>query len=41
MRLSVARVFGGGHCTYTEAEHFFSYRRERHAGRMASMIWLI
>jgi YfiH family protein len=33
-------VHGGTHCTVTEAERFFSYRRERTTGRMAAMIWL-
>lgn len=38
--LGVSRVFGGGRCTYSDAEHFYSYRRDRAAGRMASLIWL-
>jgi YfiH family protein len=40
-RLGITRVFGGGRCTYTETDQFFSYRRERHTGRMASMIWTV
>lgn len=36
----VAVVRGGGHCTYTEAERFFSYRREPATGRFASLVWL-
>jgi polyphenol oxidase len=40
-RLDVARVFGGGRCTYTEADLFYSYRRERDTGRMASLIWTV
>ena len=43
MRLAgqgVERVFGGNFCTVTEAERFFSYRRDGQTGRMASMIWL-
>ena len=36
----VERVFGGDHCTASEAELFFSYRRDGRTGRMASMIWL-
>lgn len=35
-----ARVHGGTHCTVTERERFYSYRRERVTGRMAAMIWL-
>ncbi len=36
----VKRVYGGGFCTYSEPERFFSYRRERAAGRMAALVWL-
>jgi YfiH family protein len=36
----VATVFGGGLCTATETERFFSHRREAPCGRMASLIWL-
>ena len=36
----VERVFGGDLCTMTEADRFFSYRRDGQTGRMASMIWL-
>lgn len=40
-RLGVARVHGGGRCTYTETALFYSYRRERATGRMASLIWIV
>lgn len=33
-------VFGGEHCTFTETDRFFSYRRDGRTGRMASVIWL-
>ncbi|MDB2705533.1 peptidoglycan editing factor PgeF [Pseudomonadota bacterium] len=33
-------IFGGTHCTASEPEHFFSYRRDGTTGRMASMIWI-
>jgi YfiH family protein len=33
-------VSGGGFCTYSEAERFFSYRRERTVRRMGALIWL-
>jgi YfiH family protein len=33
-------VHGGTHCTVTEGERFYSYRRDRTTGRMAAMIWL-
>jgi len=37
----VERVYGGGFCTYSEPERFFSYRRERGTGRMAALVWLM
>ena len=36
----VARVHGGGLCTYSDPERFFSYRRDAAKGRMAAAIWL-
>lgn len=36
----VTRVYGGGHCTFTEADRFYSYRRDGATGRMATLIWL-
>jgi YfiH family protein len=36
----VRSVHGGGFCTYTEAERFFSHRREAPCGRMATLVWL-
>jgi YfiH family protein len=39
-RAGVARVFGGGFCTYREADRFFSYRREQKSGRMGAFIWM-
>ncbi len=38
--LGVLRVHGGGRCTFLEADSFYSYRREKTTGRMASLIWL-
>jgi YfiH family protein len=38
--IDAARVHGGTHCTVTERERFYSYRRDRVTGRMAAMIWL-
>lgn len=35
----VKQVFGGEFCTYTDADHFFSYRRDGRTGRMATLIW--
>lgn len=40
-RAGVTRIYGGERCTYTESDNFFSYRRDRTTGRMASFIWLI
>jgi YfiH family protein len=39
-RAGVQEVYGGGLCTYTDAERFYSFRRDRNTGRMASLIWL-
>lgn len=36
----VRAIYGGEHCTFTEAERFFSHRREAPCGRMATLIWL-
>ncbi|WP_444899118.1 peptidoglycan editing factor PgeF [Microbulbifer sp. VAAC004] len=38
--LGIENIYGGEYCTVNEAERFFSYRRERTTGRMASLIWL-
>jgi YfiH family protein len=39
-RCGVTRIHGGGFCTYSEPERFFSYRRNYEAGRMAALIWV-
>lgn len=36
----VAAVTGGEHCTFSDADNFFSYRRDGVTGRMASLIWI-
>ncbi len=38
--LGVNAVYGGDFCTYSDAERFFSYRREKLSGRMGAFIWL-
>jgi len=37
----VTEVSGGGYCTFTDEQRFFSYRRQGDCGRMATMIWLV
>ncbi|MBI0328286.1 peptidoglycan editing factor PgeF [Burkholderia plantarii] len=39
-RLGITEVAGGGACTFTDRERYYSYRRDRVTGRMAAMIWL-
>ncbi|HWW80289.1 MAG TPA: peptidoglycan editing factor PgeF [Steroidobacteraceae bacterium] len=38
--LGVQDVFGGGWCTYADAERFFSFRRDGQCGRMAALVWM-
>ena len=38
--LGVTHIFGGDFCTYRDSERFYSYRRDRETGRMASVIML-
>lgn len=37
--LGIRRIYGGNFCTYSDAERFYSYRRESKTGRMATLIW--
>ncbi len=39
-RAGVAEIHGGGLCTWSDAERFYSYRREGRTGRMATLVWL-
>lgn len=39
-RAGCVAVSGGTRCTYTEADVFYSYRRDLRTGRMASLVWL-
>lgn len=38
-RVGVVDVYGGKYCTYSDAERFFSYRRDGETGRMATLVW--
>ncbi|MCH7372039.1 peptidoglycan editing factor PgeF [Aeromonas sp. MR16] len=40
-RAGVSAVYGGEHCTHSDGERFYSYRRDGQTGRMASLIWLV
>lgn len=37
--IATTSIFGGDRCTFEEASEFFSYRRDRTTGRMATLIW--
>ena len=37
--MGVTQVYGGGFCTVTDKERFYSYRRDGETGRMATLIW--
>ena len=39
--VGITQVSGGDECTYTDAERFYSYRRDGITGRMASLIWKV
>lgn len=39
-RAGVNGIHGGGFCTYSDGARFYSYRRDKATGRMASLIWL-
>ncbi|MCU6668664.1 polyphenol oxidase [Enterobacteriaceae bacterium H4N4] len=41
LNMGVTQIYGGDRCTFTETGDFFSYRRDKTTGRMASFIWLI
>ena len=38
--LGVKAIYGGDFCTYADSDRFYSYRRDKTTGRMASLIWL-
>lgn len=40
MQRGVQHIYGEQRCTYDEDQNFFSYRRNKNTGRMASLIWM-
>lgn len=36
----LTHIYGGDRCTFAEAAHFYSYRRDGVSGRMATLIWI-
>lgn len=38
-QLGVREIYGGDYCTYSDADRFFSYRRDGQCGRMATLVW--
>lgn len=38
--LGVTHIYGGGLCTWTDQQRFYSFRRDHNTGRMASLIWM-
>jgi len=38
--VGVKAVFGGGFCTYSDPERFYSFRRDGVTGRMATAVWM-
>lgn len=33
------KIYGGGFCTYSDPQRFYSYRRSKDTGRMYNLIW--
>jgi YfiH family protein len=39
--VAVTRVTGGAWCTVSDAQRFYSFRRDRTTGRHAGLVWLV
>lgn len=39
LQLGISDVFGGEFCTVSDSSRFYSYRRDKQTGRMATLIW--
>ncbi len=39
-KIGVQAVYGGTDCTVSDAQRFYSYRRDGQTGRMAALVWL-
>ncbi len=39
-RLGIERIYGGGECTRSQPDKYFSHRRDGQTGRQATLIWL-
>ncbi|MFP8965817.1 peptidoglycan editing factor PgeF [Pokkaliibacter sp. CJK22405] len=38
--MGITAIYGGEYCTHTQEDLFYSYRRDKTTGRMASLIWM-
>ena len=38
--VGIKAIYGGGDCTYSSPDRYFSFRRDGMTGRMATMIWM-
>lgn len=39
IKLGIEAIYGGGLCTFSDSDKFYSFRRDKETGRMASLIW--
>ena len=38
--IDAGRIHGGGLCTISDPQRFFSHRRDQRTGRMATLVWI-